>query len=88
MKRRVLDLRRIYMHRRKPVSERDSGWYIGPADDIGEPTDPTQLDAIYVYRLLNLRKALLRVMALPPEYIVVFDDDEIEAVVDPSNRVC
>ena len=83
----VLDLRRIYMHRRQPVSDRDSGWYIGPADDIGEPRDPSQLDAIYVYRLLNVRPALLRVMALPSEYLVVFDRDEIEAVVDPSNRV-
>jgi hypothetical protein len=86
LKRAVLDLRRIYMHRRQPASDRDSGWYIGPADDIGEPPDPSQLDAIYVYRLLNVRPALLRVMALPAEYLVVFDGDEIEAVVDPSNR--
>jgi hypothetical protein len=86
LKRGVLALRRIYLHRREPVSDRDSGWYIGPADNIGEPPDPSQLDAIHVYRLLNLRPALPRVMALPPEYIVVFDGDEIEAVVDPSNR--
>lgn len=86
LKRGVLDIRRIYAHRRQPVSDRDSGWYIGPADDIGEPPDPSQLDAIYVYRLLNVRPALLGVMAIPLEYIVVFDGDEIEALVDPSNR--
>jgi hypothetical protein len=86
LKRGVLALRRIYLHRREPVSDLDSGWYIGPADDIGEPPDSSQLDAIHVYRLVNVRPALLRVMALPPEYMVVLDGDEIEAVVDPSNR--
>jgi hypothetical protein len=86
LKRGVLDLGRIFLHRREPVSDRDSGWYVGPADDSGEPPDPGQLDAIHVYRLLNIRPAWLRVMALPPEYIAVFDGDEIEAVVDPSNR--
>lgn len=86
LKREVLDLHRVYMHRRRPVNDRDSGWYIGPVDDVGEPPDPSHLDAIYVYRLLNVRSGLLPVMALPPEYIVVFDGDEIEAVVDPSNQ--
>jgi hypothetical protein len=86
LKRGVLDLPRVYMHRRHPVSDRDSGWYVGPADDTGGPPDASQLDAIQVYRLLDIRPALLRAMGLPAEYIVVFDGDEIEAVVDPSGR--
>jgi hypothetical protein len=86
LRRGALDVRHIYLHRREAVSDRDSGWYLGPADDIGEPPDASQLDAIHVYRLLNVRPALLRFMALPPEYLVVLDGDEIDAVVDPSNR--
>jgi hypothetical protein len=86
LKRGVLDLRRIYLHRRMPVNNGDSGWYIGPADDTSEPPNPSQLVAIYVYRLLTVRPVLLRVMALPPEYIVVFDGDKIEAVVNPLNQ--
>jgi len=86
LKREVLDLHRIYLHRRKPVSDRDSGWYIGPANNPGEPPESSQLDAIYVYHLLDVRPALLRVMALPLEYIAVFAGDQIEAVVNPSNR--
>jgi hypothetical protein len=86
VKRNVLDLGRVYMHRRNPVSDRDSGWYVGPADDVSGPPDASQLDAVPVYRLLDIRPALLRVMAVPAEYIVVFDGDEIEAVVDPSGR--
>jgi hypothetical protein len=86
LKRDVLELRRVYMHRRQPVSDHDSGWYIGPPDDVSGPPDASQLDAIQVYRLLDIRPALLRVMALPAEYIVVFDGDEIEAVLNPRGR--
>jgi hypothetical protein len=81
----ALDLPHIYLHRRAPVRSDDSGWYIGPADDNAAP-DEAELDAMPVYRLLQLRPSLLKAMALPSEYLVVFAGSKIEAILDETGR--
>jgi hypothetical protein len=70
-----LDEKRVYLERTKGSPPGDSGWYVGPTA-AGKRT--SALEAIHVYNLLKLRPALLRVLALPPGYLVVFDGDEIE----------
>jgi hypothetical protein len=82
----ALQLSRIYMHRRDPVSRDDSGWYIGPADDA-VPPDDADLDALQVYRLIGLRPQLLKAMALPYDYLVVFDEGEVEAILDEQGKL-
>ena len=74
--------RRVYLERIPGSPEGDSGWYVGPADR--RDADP-HLDAMYVYQLLGSRPALLQVFALPPKYLIVFDGDEIEAVLNQQN---
>lgn len=57
----------------------DSGWYI-----CGMRNDVTELEAIYTCQLLHTRPAFLQVLSLPAEYMVVFDGDQIEFVLNPA----
>lgn len=77
-----LNKKRIYLERLDNVSEGDSGWYIGDAED---KTDKSKLKALYVYQLISVRPELLAVLSLPPEYVAIFDADKIEAVVNANN---
>jgi hypothetical protein len=74
--------KRLYLERKSP-SPGDSGWYIGPAD---EPKDPVQYEAVFVYQFLRLRPALLSALALPVGFLVVFDGNEIEAIMNDQNE--
>jgi len=73
---------RVYLERTPGAPEGDSGWYIGPAEDREAERE---LEALYVYQLLRVRPALMQVLALPPGYLVVFDGDNLEAVLNDRN---
>jgi hypothetical protein len=68
---------------RSKAKDGDSGWYIGFVD-----SDNTKapLEAIYAYQLIRQRSSILQVLALPPDYLVVFNHDRIEAILDPNDR--
>lgn len=72
-----LQQRRVYLEHKQPVTPNDSGWYIGPVEGT-----PQEFESIHVYQLLRLRPSLLQALTLPPGYLVVFDGDEIKAVLD------
>lgn len=78
----VLHQRRIFAERREPASEHDSGWFIGPRDLPGD----VECTTLRVYELLHHRSALLSVMALPVGYLVAFDGDDVETVLDTHDR--
>lgn len=70
---------RIYLERRRPRPT-DSGWFIG-SDHVGAPHGQCEeLATCYAYELLRLRPEVMKVLQLPPGYLVVFDGSEIEAV--------
>jgi hypothetical protein len=71
----ALDLPRIYCERS------ETGWYIGPRDHEGV----LDCETLRVYQLLQLRPAVLSVLALPVGYLVAFDGDSIETVLDAAN---
>lgn len=75
----ALHLERVFLERTADVEKGDSGWYIGPAVNTEEQPP---LEAIYVFELLKHRPDLLQVLALPPGYLVVFDRDKIESVLN------
>lgn len=82
----ALDVEHIYLERNAPTPG-DSGWYIGPVEggEADEDADPNDVyEAILVYHLLRTRPSLLQVLALPPGYLVVFQGQQIEAVLDES----
>jgi hypothetical protein len=77
--------RRVYMQRADPRPG-DSGWYVGPVDLPGPGKDPGGYEAVYVFEVLNLRDPLLQMIALPQRYLVVFDGDKVEAIVDGDDK--
>ncbi|WP_437942620.1 immunity protein Imm33 domain-containing protein [Sorangium sp. So ce341] len=88
-KRGALDERCVYLERRSPRHEDDSGWYIGPAEGPAEQrrvVTADDLDSMYVYELHKRRRELLDAMALPVGYLAVFSDSAIVHVLDPQNE--
>ncbi|MED1785773.1 hypothetical protein P4V43_28565 [Brevibacillus fortis] len=79
----ALEQEHVYLQRAEDVRKGDSGWYLGPVE--GE-VDSDQLESYYVYQLVQLRPSLLQVLALPRGYIVVFQGDQIEAVLDEHDE--
>lgn len=78
----ALEQPNIYLERTANTPAGDSGWYVGA---LGEGGPPSDLEALYCYELLSRRPALMKVLALPPGYLVVFKGDQVDAVLDPSN---
>lgn len=80
----VLLRRRVYLERAKGAPDGDSGWYVGPVEGRNASCE-LELEAYYVFQLLKARPSLLKVLALPPGYLVVFSEDRIEAVLDSAD---
>jgi hypothetical protein len=80
-----LHMRDIYLERMAVETAHDSGWYIGP---VGGGTDQPaeELESIFVYQLLQQRPELIKVLILPPGYLVIFHDDEITAIFTASGK--
>jgi hypothetical protein len=83
----VLSQTNIIAIRQSPT-ERDSGWYIRSADLTGPAGSPAadELEAIYVYQLIERRPSLLTILALPEGYMVRWNGDEIQAMADGDNK--
>jgi hypothetical protein len=88
----ALEAESIYLERGEPSEDeedgsKDSGWYIGLADEDeveqdNETVSEDDYEAIYVYELLSRRPVLMQVLGLPAGYSVVFDGDDIDGVYD------
>ena len=77
----VLELEEIYLQRTGDVEKGDSGWYIGPVED----NDNTDLYALYAYQLLKIKPEIIQVLALPYDFMVVFEGNEIKAVLNEND---
>jgi len=77
----VLELEKIYLQRNGDVEKGDSGWYIGPVED----DNTTELYALYAYQLLKIKPEIIQVLALPNDYMVVFEGNEIKAVLNEND---
>jgi hypothetical protein len=82
----ALNERKINMQRFADRSEGDSGWCIESTSSGVTADAADNYEAFYAYRLLILRPALVKVLALPSEYIAVFDGDDIKAILDPFDN--
>lgn len=79
----ILQVDNIYLQRTSDCEEGDSGWYIGP---VNESDDTDDLEAFYAYQLLKIRPSLIQTLALPYEYMVIFEKDEIKAVLNENDE--
>lgn len=77
----VLEIEKIYLQRNGDVEKGDSGWYIGPVED----NNTVELYALYAYQLLKIRPEIIQVLALPNDYMVVFEGNEIKAVLNEND---
>jgi len=77
----VLELEKIYLQRNGNVEKGDSGWYIGPVEE----DNTTELYALYAYQLLKIKPEIIQVLALPNEYMVVFEGNKVKAVLNEND---
>ena len=77
-----LGTERIYLERAATAANGDSGWFIGEVEGREAKYEVEELEAIYVYQIFQIRRALMKVLALPPGYMVLFSGDKIEAIFD------
>lgn len=82
-----LSKNRVYMERSPQPSAGDSGWCIGEAGSEQSAPAPSDLESLYSFQLLSLRPALLSCLLLPPGWLVVWQGQKIEAVVNAENQV-
>lgn len=75
----------FYLQRLEPVSQDDSGWYMGALDDT-DSDEPTDYVRIYTYQLLSICKEALSVLQLPVDTIAVFENGTLMEIVDGDNQ--
>lgn len=79
---RRICLQRTEVSRGRPGMIDDSGWYIGPVPPRKDP----DYQAIRVYELLHMRPAALKVLELPPGFLVILNGDEVEGIQGPGGK--
>lgn len=79
----ILEVDSIYLQRSGGAERGGSGWYIGP---VNEEDDTEELEAFYAYQLLKIRPSLIQVLALPYEYMVIFERDKVKAVLNERDE--
>ena len=70
----------IFLTRRDPVSEDDSGWFLGDMAKLESASKEEEIQAVRVFELLRRRRSVLKVLALPPGYAVVMQGNAIENI--------
>jgi len=78
----VLDHHAVVLQRQEAQFEGDSGWRIRSA----ESHEPPDYEAVPSYQLLAQRPSLLSALAIPTDYMVVFEGKRIDAILDPYDR--
>lgn len=56
---------------------------------VGENAEPVPAEgyeSLYAYELLQIRPALLKVLALPYHYLAVMDDEQIHAILNENDE--
>lgn len=82
----VLAQSAIYLQRGRTDSPNDSGWYIGPRDRGTTPPDVGDLEAFYGYELVSKRSGLVKLLALPYDFLAVVDGDSIVAILNEQDE--
>ena len=82
----ALSEQKIILQRSGDCSKGDSGWNIRSAEDTEEHDDPSDYEAVHAYQLLKLRQPIIKILSLPYEYLVVFDGNDIEAIINENDE--
>jgi hypothetical protein len=81
----ALEAPSVYLERKAPAGERDSGWYAGVQ---ASPVAPDRRQAPWVPagRLVAQKPAWLAVLALPEGCMAFFDDGRLQTILDAADR--
>lgn len=83
LQKNVLTQNAMYLQRSGGVELGDSGWYIG---DLEGNNSEDNLYSLYAYQLLNQKPDIIQVLALPDEYMVIYENDEIKTVLNENDE--
>jgi len=72
----------ITLQRFSDCSKGDSGWCIESLSN----RECDEYEAYYAYQLLKHRPSLIKALALPFEYMVIFDRDNIKAIINENDE--
>jgi hypothetical protein len=84
--RRALASPVLHLFRANASNDEDSGWSITAPGETASPDAPEDYAAARVYQFLELRRAILTVLALPPQFAAVVDGDRIVTVLDDHGQ--
>lgn len=80
----------ISLQRYSDLGKGASGWCVEAIEERLDGTFQTittkEYESIYVYQLLEKRSCLIKALALPYEYFVVFDNNEISEILNERNE--
>jgi hypothetical protein len=77
----------IYLERKSPeANTNDSGWYMGELTKEMSKKPVDSFEVIYVYQLLKQRPQIMKILVLPPGYLVMFDGTRIEAIFNEKDQ--
>ncbi len=86
----VLEYPTISLQRYSDLGQDVSGWCIEAIEESSEgrfqSIEAEDYETIFAYQLLQKRLSLIRVLALPYEYIVIFNRDEINEILNEKDE--
>lgn len=83
----AINAEEVYMHRKSPAKDGDSGWYFGLLDDPKEEERPlSDFQAVPSYQLMKIRMGAVRVLQMPVGTVAVFKGNDLTALVDGEDK--
>lgn len=82
----ALDSTVVSLQRYDDLGQGASGWCVEAVGEGGEPVPAEGYESLYAYELLQIRPALLQVLALPYHYLVVMDEEQIHAILNENDK--
>lgn len=86
----ALDSQIISLQRYPDLGKGASGWCIEAVKENEDGTfhsvQASGYESIYAYQLLQMRPALMKILALPYNYLVVFDGDNISEIINENDE--
>ncbi|HCA54203.1 MAG: hypothetical protein II735_03845 [Clostridia bacterium] len=83
----AIEAEEVYMHRKSPAKDGDSGWYFGLLDDPKEEERPlSDFQTVPSWQLTRIRMGAVRVLQMPVGTVAVFKGNDMTALVDGEDR--
>lgn len=86
----ALESRIVCLQRYSDLGENTSGWCIEAVreneDGSIEMVEAERYETMYAYQIMVKRSSLIKILAFPYDYVVVFDGEEISEILNSNNE--